>query len=319
MERLDARRLFSRFTHVLRSSFRGEDPREVAATVLQNVALLSNGLGNINEIAHIRAAILSDQQSTSSIGSARDIDTTINLIEARVRGGTIASDVASKYLDILNKQRALNLHERSQPGQHLGDRIAGTLSTRVSRREFAAIAMVGITGIVTISTLSTEPTTPPVNPNELLDSRPKEQLTEDFSDLSNRGWRAKHAPGSIAQEYISDGRVHVLENGFNFSFGEDHLLWDWIFGNGIAIRAVRAPDGTVIPFLRITPIKGTPKDYVMDAASYASGNLITRPVIFENPAVQTRYITQFQILDSGEDFTFLGTYLTKQLSLKNSP
>lgn len=311
MERSDKRHLFSRFTRALGSRFRGEDPKEVAATVIQNTFLLEDNSVDLWEIAQIRAAILLNEQPTSSIGSAQDIDTTIRLIEARVRDGVITPDIASKYLGILSEQRALSLRKRSQPGQGLGDQIARALSTRVSRRGLVATVMAGLT----TTAIGTLLVTPSVNSNELLDSRPKAYLTERFSDLSKAGWRVRHAPGSIAQEYTSDrGSVNALENGFNFFFGDS--LLDVVFRNDIAIRAVKAPDGAVSPFLRVTPAKGSPADYVMETAPLANGGLITKPVIFENPTRGIRRTAQFQTLGSGEDFTFLGTYLPEQLSLK---
>lgn len=314
MERPGAGRLFSKFIRILGSRFKGENPKEVAAKILLNVSLLHENPEDRDDIAQIRAAILHDQQPTSSIGSTRDIDTTIELIEARIRDGAIAPDVASRYLGILSEQRALSLHERSQPGQRLGDQITRTLSTKVSRRGLINATMLGLTA-TTVAIIGTELITPSVNPNELLDSQPKAHLKESFSDLSKAGWRVRHTPESIAQEYTSvDGRVHALENGFNFFFG-DNLL-DFVFGNDIAIRAVKAPDGAVSPFLRVTPAKGSPADYVMETAPLANGGLITKPVIFENPARGIHHIAQFQTLGSGEDFTFLGTYLPEQLSLK---
>lgn len=105
----------------------------------------------------------------------------------------------------------------------------------------------------------------------------------------------------------------MFNNGSKFNF--ELFGFGFNVNDGIGIRAVKSEQGDIVPFLRVYPKEGKPKDYILKIKRDKDGDLITDPVVFEKldnqygDGVRYRNNIQFKVLISGDTVKFAGTYL----------
>ncbi len=290
-------------------------PPETASRVVAGLVSLPNHL-NLDEVSTVMSVVRHPERAghqKPDLGySTADIDTTMQLIQDRMGQGLLATDIGQKFLDSLNDQRELSLQRPPTLSQRIGSKVLPAVRVarqHVTRRRSFLVGglAAAIYGASLVAPrmgelgIGTAPEILDSDEDRRLDHQPKGELTTSPTDLSKLGWLAKAAPDGVLFKPSTDKpEVYMLNNGFSFQFGNEK--------NAITLRALKTGE-RVVPFLRVYPVEGTPRDYVIHTRYDQVGNLVTEVVVFENPTTQKTFFAQFSPLPSGNTVKFTGRYM----------
>lgn len=296
----------ARLPRRLRTPIDRRSPKQNASRVVRDLVGLPEFSDRLQEVAGVMAIIKQDQtRQNPYLGHAtRDIDTAIAVVTERIRSGLLSPEVGERYLDALSGQRKLSLQQPLKLKDKIDSATEELFRTTMSRR--GALVIGGAAGVLAAGEIGrriiSSKQESQIELERQLDKQPKVALSEGASDLSKHNWRVRT---THKERFVPSGRhpgLYLLNDGFVFNFDRSDS------GNGIAIRALRN-DKEIVPFLRVYPSKGAPKDYIVGTNKDERGDLVTEVVVFEKPERALTYYTQFKPLVSGNTFRFIGYYL----------
>lgn len=299
----------ARLPRTIRIPFNRGSPEQRAADVVGDLVRLPEFANKLLDVGQVMGVIGQKVDQNPYLGrSTKDIDGAIAKIKERVSSGLLTSGVANNFLDALHRQRDLSLQQphivRDQLVPIATEMVGGMIMTR---RGALVVASAGLltAGEVYRRNLASKPRTEspvPVDLDKELDSQPKIALENGPSNISKEGWRVRVIDGtSLKPDPNTKNRVWTLENGELFRFTLDGKT----INTGIAVRGLHTDKG-VVPFFRVYPKVGIPKDYIVQTNKKESGDLVTNAIVFEKGEGIDPIQMQFNALVSGNAFSFLG-------------